>query len=83
MKIFIFEQVRNLTNEYHKDGGLIIIEEDLESALNLAESYEDPASYRTRLNPIKLSPEEIKNVITYEVSANEPKLFIFPNSGCC
>lgn len=86
MKIFIFENVGTLTESYHEGGGLVIIANDLEAALKMA--ADEPPKYTWRnsdKNPIKLTDEEIKEVISYDLAGDniEAKLFIFPDSGCC
>lgn len=82
MKIFIFEDIEKLTSSYHGDGSLIIIAKDLHNAIGLAGGHAE--SIYDNKNYIKLSTEEIKNVISYDlVSEVEEKVFVFPNSGCC
>ncbi len=84
MKIFIFQEVKLLTDNFHSNGGLVIVAKDLESALNLAKNYDGGYTWQDDKNPIKLNEEEIKNVISYDlVGEHEEKLFIFPDAGCC
>lgn len=86
MKIFIFEDVKELTSNYHEDGALIIIAENLDRALQMARTHTDDYSWRPEADRhhIKLTAEEIEKVKVYELANDaEEKLFIFPNAGCC
>lgn len=76
MKIFIFEEVEELTDRYHPGGGLVVIAENETEARELIATIES----------IKLTEEEWEEVLVYELSAFqdvEPKMFIFPDAGCC
>lgn len=75
MKIFIFEEVERVSGRYHSEGGLVIIAKDLQSAIDLAQ--ED--KYK------KLQSHEIEKVVSYDLLDDDvdPRLWVFPNSGCC
>lgn len=81
MKIFIFEDVYKLTDAYHAGGALTIVAEDITTAVELAHNYKD----RFEGKHIKLTAEEIKKVISYDLLGEniEPKVFVFSDSGCC
>ena len=74
MKVFILEYVDNLTERYHSEGGMVIIAKDLLQAkeLILDDKYCNPTD------------EEWNNAIAYDLIDNpDPKVFIFPDAGCC
>jgi hypothetical protein len=74
MKMFIFEGVSELTYNYHSEGGLVVVAENEEQVNEIVKEDEY----------IKLTPEDWKNVITYEIAGNvEPKYYVFPDAGCC
>lgn len=73
MNIYIFEGIQNLTNNYHSGGGLVVIADSIESALGLAQSED-----------VQFTGEEIESVQIYSLKGKaEPKVFIFPDAGCC
>jgi len=74
MKIFILEYVDHLTERYHSDGGMVIIAKDLSQAKELISNDE-------YCNP---TDEEWSLALVYDlVSDSDPKVFIFPDAGCC
>jgi hypothetical protein len=83
-KIFIFEYVRELTGNFHSGGGLVVIAENLERAIQMAKSTKKQHSYVEKDDFIELDDEEIKNVSMYDLQGEvEEKLMIFPDAGCC
>jgi hypothetical protein len=74
MKLFIWKRVNELTDRYHDNGGCAIVAESLESARELFRKAEP------ELNCGLLHKEPD---FESEVSAAEPRLFIFPDAGCC
>lgn len=85
MQIFIFQKVEKLTENYHTDGALVIVAEDLNAALTMAKEQKSPYTWKDESYPIKLTEEEIANVIFYDLALPnvQPALFIFPDAGCC
>lgn len=74
MNIFIFENVSQLTNNYHSEGGLVIVAENIEQAVKMV--FEDKY--------IELTKEELENVKVFKLAYNhEPQMFVFPDAGCC
>lgn len=74
MVLYLFEQVEHVSDNYHDNGGLVIVANDLEHANDLISGDEY----------IKPSPEEWKKAIVYELAGtHEPKVFVFPDAGCC
>jgi hypothetical protein len=69
MKIFIWERVSYLTDNYHHEGGCAVIAENLESA-------------RKTLPEDCQAQTEEPDLIS-EIEHKEPKTFIFPDAGCC
>lgn len=73
MKIFIWERVDNATDNYHSGGGVMVIAENIEHAMKLAE--EEGVTFSSKYD----SP-----YIEYELQGdNEPNVIIFPDAGCC
>lgn len=75
MKIFIFENVMELTSRYHSEGGLVVIAKD---KFEVNELIKDEPY-------IKLTEEDWATVKIYSLEEPdvEPEVFIFPDAGCC
>jgi hypothetical protein len=74
MKIFVFENVDQLTYSYHSGGGMVIVAKDLEQAKSLIADDKDCVP----------TQQEWDSVIVYEtIYDTEPRVFIFPDAGCC
>lgn len=74
MKIFVFERVNKVTCRYHEEGGLVVVARDREHVEELIKAE----------GSIEINKEEWKEVIEYELAKDEePRVFIFPDAGCC
>lgn len=73
MKIFIWERVENATSNYHSGGGVVVVAETLEQAMSMAEEHgvRFGDEYDTAPIALELSDEQ------------EPRVFVFPDAGCC
>lgn len=69
MHIYIWENVRNLTDNYHSGGGCAVIAKTLEEA--------------RKLLPANCTASTEGPDFSAPVEARESKAFIFPDSGCC
>lgn len=69
MKIFIWQEVEHLTDNWHHEGGLVIIAESFERACSLAPN---------QCIPTESGPDFVADIVS-----DEEKVFIFPNAGCC
>jgi hypothetical protein len=71
MKVWIFENVK-VSNSYHPYGGLVFIAENSEQIMDLLPEHAE------------LDEEDWESVRMIEhLSFELPKVFIFPDSGCC
>jgi len=73
MTVFIFPRINLLTDHWHPEGGAVVIAESLEQAVAmLRERGGSPTD------------EEIGKVEFHPLAgAAMPKVFIFPDAGCC
>ncbi len=73
-KIFIIEEVDQLTYHYHPNGGIVIIAPDLEAAKQLVSGHKT----------MRITDKEWATAKVYELR-NEvpPEYFVFPDAGCC
>lgn len=73
MKIFIWERVDRATNNFHSAGGVMVVAENIEHAMKLAEGQ-----------GVTFSSKYDSPYIEYELQGdNEPNVIIFPDAGCC
>ena len=69
-KVFIWNNVDNLTDRYHSEGGLVVIADNLQDAGILA------MEKGVRFNDETPTVYELKDTV-------EDKVYIFPDAGCC
>lgn len=74
MKIFIFESIGQVSDNWHKNGGLVIIAENIEAAKLLIKID----------SSIEPTDEEWLSVENFDLIGNpEPKYWVMPDAGCC
>lgn len=75
--VFIWDEVDNLTHNWHDDGGLVVVAVDLAKARELiVDNGRIPASCTALTDP----PDH-----TYPLKRGtyQDKVFVFPDAGCC
>lgn len=91
MKIFIWKDIEQLTDHYHSGGGLAVIADSEDRARTIASQYKDYWIYSKgdidrkiydEEPYIKLKPEELPDYI-FNIEAEEERVIIFPDKGCC
>jgi hypothetical protein len=73
MKIYIFERISQVSGNWHPEGGLVIIANDIEEAKQLIAKDDN----------ISPTDKEWETVESFEIIANEPKYWVMPDAGCC
>ena len=74
MKIFVFDYIEKLTGSYHEGGGLVIIAEDKEKAIELVKDNKC----------IVITEEEWKEVASFDLAGDvESKYWAMQDAGCC
>jgi hypothetical protein len=82
MKMFVFEYVDELTNSYHSGGGLAVVAEDMEHVDSLL--VEASSEHWSSDANVRMTDDERSRAIVYELAGlEEPRVFVFPNTGCC
>jgi hypothetical protein len=71
MKVFVWEDISNLTDNYHSGGGLIVFAETLERAMELA--IADGVTF----DDLE-TPDDVRIV-----EGGEEKVYIMADAGCC
>jgi hypothetical protein len=76
MKLFLWNNIDNVYDRYHSDGGVVIVADDLATARSLIPR----ARVRFEEGPqIIGDPDAV-----YEIAGDaQTAVFIFPNAGCC
>lgn len=72
MNIYIWKSVSALTSSWHDGGGCVVIAEDLALARKMI------AEEAPKCEALTAIPDEV-----YAIKDASPKLFIFPDAGCC
>ena len=69
-----------LTDSYHDGGGMVIVGRDDEEALRLIEEYNKEHGWGGR---DRIKNKSLDGATVYEVGDEEPRLWLFPDEGCC
>jgi hypothetical protein len=78
MKIFIWENVSHVSDSYHGGGGVAVVAATLERARELLPS---PKPYGEDVK--RCEAHDVAPTATYETTASEERVFVFPDAGCC
>jgi len=74
MKIFILPRVEECTEEYHTEGGLVVLAKDIDKAKELIKA-------ETQARPTE---EEWASATIFDVvGEHEPAHWIMSDTGCC
>ena len=74
MKIYVFERIDKCSDNYHEEGGLVVIAKDVEHAKKLLKSDDS----------ITVTDKEWGEVESFALADNvEPKFWVMPDAGCC
>ena len=74
MKMFVFEYNGQVSENYHAGGGLMVIAKDKDHVNELIKKEEY----------IEIKDSEWEDVIVYDLKNDEePRVFVFPDAGCC
>jgi hypothetical protein len=74
MKIFVFERINKVSDNYHTEIGLVIIAGNIEHAKDVIKQD----------TSIEVSEDEWQHVECFELANNEEsKFWVMPDAGCC
>jgi len=73
-KMYVWENVSELTNNYHDGGGVMVIADSMEAARELLIKNGVPKG----CGAMKEQPD-----YSASVGSDEDKVFIFQDAGCC
>lgn len=72
MKVFVWQELARVTDNYHPGGGLLIVATSLETAKVLAKAHDDC---------IEINEEP--TLVLDLVGEAEPRVMVFQDAGCC
>lgn len=77
MNVYIWSRVANLTENFHNEGGLVVVAPSLEKARAFMLDW----GVRSYCKAHTTDPDASYTLATG--GADVPALFIFPDAGCC
>ena len=77
MKAYVYGYVRDLTDNWHDGGGAVVVT-DGDPMADLAAHVNRDADGATTL-----TPEPEGEPVVFETALTEPRVWIFPDAGCC
>lgn len=72
MKVFIWQYVDQCSENYHSEGGVVVLAEDEAYARRMANAVDGCSIKDTEM------PDYVR-----DVAGCEGRAFIFPDAGCC
>ena len=74
MRLFLFKRIDQVSENYHSEGGLVIVANNLDHARAIIMDMAD----------IEPTDEEWAEVVTFDLAADyAPTVYVFPDAGCC
>lgn len=74
MRIFIFERIEECSDSYHAEGGLVVIAEDETQAKQMIAQAEHT----------NVTEEEWAKAESFYIEGSPtPRIWTFPDAGCC
>jgi hypothetical protein len=89
MKLYIWEDVSHVSSSWHDEGGVVVIAEDLDAARSKVRDYcaqflpEEGEERGVLLATVDADLAKDPGAALVVDPATEPRLWVFPNAGCC
>jgi len=81
MKMYLWERLDQVSENYHCEGGLVVIAKDKKEVKKLIKAKNEAEEWGP---DIEIKDEEWKDVKIFEMNENNnPEIFYFPDAGCC
>lgn len=77
MNLFILD-VEELTSNFHASGGLVVIASNLRHAKAMIAERREAVGYGWVVTDAEWAAAD-----RFKVAATKPRLFVFPDAGCC
>lgn len=74
MNVYVFEYIDQVSDNYHSEGGLMVVAQSVERAQELIDAESN----------VEVTSEEWAEVIVIKAADTEQeRLIVFPDAGCC
>lgn len=73
MKVFVWNRIANVSQNYHSEGGLVVF----------AESEERARSIANETGEITIDESEMPDKVADVADTTEESIHSFPDAGCC
>lgn len=83
MNLYIWEDTSPVSGAYHDGGGIVIVAESLDAARKLWDSHASDEDDYIFVRDAHKATEPPPDVAYHLAGVNEPRVFAFPDSGCC
>ena len=81
MKVFVWERLSCVSENYHQEGGLLIIAKDMSRAIEIVQEKVDTTSGYYKVDCDAKTKEP---TLVYDTTDDaEERAMIFPDAGCC
>lgn len=83
MNVYVWDDLNNMSSSYHSDGGVVVIADNIDAAYALLRTKGE-GTYGCLPVPedsgiFGKAPTAIYPII----GQSDPRIFSFPNAGCC
>lgn len=83
MKVFVWKDLMEVSTNYHREGGLVVVAESLERAREIVKEKVDVRDYEYQ-DPVDCEAKSVDPDAQYNITDDaEEGFFVFPNAGCC
>ena len=89
MKLYIYNNLGNVTTNWHSEGGLVIVTarhpQDVVSEQLPSKSiyHHDTKTWTEQRDEDYEAPKLNEPIAIYDVAETQERIFVFPDSGCC
>lgn len=79
MNVYVWQRLGRVSNSYHASGGLTVVAKDLDQAMALANA-QPGCVLKADDTPDLVLPVAVRKIASANLA---PRVFVFPDAGCC
>jgi hypothetical protein len=83
MSIYIWERVNMMSDNYHSEGGVVVVAKGLERAREIAREHFNPEKEHEILTDYDTTVFDTEPHKVFKVTSKEEYYCDFPDAGCC
>lgn len=83
MSIYIWERVNMMSDNYHSEGGVVVVAKSLERAREIAREHFNPEEEHETLTDYDTTVFNTEPQKVFRVTSKEEYYCDFPDAGCC